>query len=103
MQPTTSNWDSRQEEILAWKVDGSQLLRLVHHRSREGGHGGGYWSQPRPVISRDGKYIAFTSNFDIGNGDPVDGTTNVFVIPFQIGSGQSGPPNPPTGLTGTVK
>jgi len=100
MQPSTSNWDARQEEIVAWNAQGTEIMRLVHHRSREGGNGGGYWSQPRPAISRDGQYIAFTSNFNISSGDSVEGTTNVFVIPFQVGSVT--PPNPPTGLSANV-
>jgi hypothetical protein len=84
VQPTSSNWDARQEEIVAWKEDGSEMLRLVHHRSREGGGGGAYWSEPRPTISRDGKYIAFDSNFDVATGNASEGTVDVFVIPFQV-------------------
>jgi len=47
-------------EIFQASTDGSQKLRrLAHHRSvfRE------YWDTPRAAISRDGKFIAFTSNW----------------------------------------
>jgi len=99
------NWDYRAEEIVAFKEDGSQTLRLAHYRSRTGGSGGAYWSQPRPVISRDGKYIAFDSNYDnskVIGGNTGDGTVNVFVIPFQLGSDPP-PPNPPTALSAIVQ
>jgi len=48
-------------------MDGSQRIRrLFHHRSivNEQSPGtDGYWAEPKVTISRDGRYIAFTSNW----------------------------------------
>lgn len=56
-----SNWGLYDGEIDAFKTDGSQVLRLAHHRSRSGE---GYWAGSRGTISRDGNYAYFDSNFD---------------------------------------
>lgn len=55
------NWGLYDGEIDAIKSDGSQLLRLAHHRSRSGA---GYWAGSRAVITRDAQYVYFDSNFD---------------------------------------
>jgi hypothetical protein len=48
-------------EIILVKLDGSQgLYRVCHHR----GGGSQYYDSPRANISRDGKYIFFTSNWE---------------------------------------
>lgn len=47
-------------EVMLVKTDGSESLRrLLHHHSiyRE------YWDSPRANISRDGRFVAFTSNW----------------------------------------
>jgi hypothetical protein len=47
-------------ELMLVKTDGSEsLIRLLHHHSvyRE------YWDTPRANISRDGRFVAFTSNW----------------------------------------
>jgi len=50
-------------------------VRLAHHRSRTDET---FWAQTRAEISRDGRYIAFDSNFNqIGNGANY---TDVYVI-----------------------
>lgn len=54
-------WGLYDGEIDAIKTDGSQFLRLAHHRSRSGA---GYWAGSRAVITRDAQYIYFDSNFD---------------------------------------
>lgn len=61
--PPTSmtNWGLYDGEIDAMKADGSQFLRLAHHRSRSGA---GYWAGPRATISKNAKYVYFDSNFD---------------------------------------
>ena len=51
-------------EIIQVSTDGSQKVRrLAHHRSvymaKEN-----YWDQPRANISRDGKFVVYTSNWD---------------------------------------
>jgi hypothetical protein len=59
--PTSmSGWRLYTGEIIIW--DGTvNSVRLAHHRSRSDES---YWAQTRAAISRDGKYIAFDSNFN---------------------------------------
>jgi hypothetical protein len=63
-----SNWQSvwplYGEELLLVKIDGTSVYRLAHHRSRSAEY---YWAQPHAVISRDGKYVLWDSNFDISS------------------------------------
>ncbi|MEK6287230.1 MAG: fibronectin type III domain-containing protein [Acidobacteriota bacterium] len=69
------------QEIFQASTDGSQnVRRLAHHRSvyRD------YWDTPRANISRDGRFVAFTSNW----GSAV--RRDVFIIRVPQGSG-SGP------------
>ena len=47
-------------EIILVKTDGSQTIRrLLHHHSIYKD----YWDSPRANISRDGRFVAFTSNW----------------------------------------
>lgn len=45
--------------------DPNKIRRLVHHRSviDNKTETTGYWATPKPTISRDGRFIAFTSNW----------------------------------------
>jgi len=50
------------DEIVLVATDGSQRARrLAHHRSVVAGE---YWNSPRANISRDGRLVAFTSNWE---------------------------------------
>ncbi len=54
------------DEILQVSLDGSERIRRIcHTRSIYDGQTEttGYWSAPKPTISRDGRFIAFTSNW----------------------------------------
>lgn len=42
------------------KVDGTEVRRLAHHRSRRVND---YWYQPRAAIARDASAVVFDSNF----------------------------------------
>ena len=55
-----SGWGLYTGEIIIWDGLGN-TVRLAHHRSRSDET---YWAQTRAAISRDGKYIAFDSNFN---------------------------------------
>lgn len=66
-QPSKSNWALYEDEIVLTRIDGSAMYRLAHARSRSAE---GYWDQPHAAISRDGKYIVFTSNMAHPNGCP---------------------------------
>jgi hypothetical protein len=49
-------------EIVQVATDGSQRVRrLAHHRSVFAGQ---YWNSPRANISRDGRFVTFTSNWE---------------------------------------
>jgi hypothetical protein len=59
-------------EIIQVATDGSQRVRrLAHHRTVTSGE---YWKIPLANISRDGRFVAFTSNFDNS------GQTDVFIL-----------------------
>jgi len=73
-----NGWNPFEGEIFIQRTDGS-VLRIAHHRSSSCG----YWVQPRATISRDGRYVAFASDWaihtgresctggnDLGAGDP---------------------------------
>ena len=55
-----SGWGLYTGEIIIWDGLGNSV-RLAHHRSRTDET---YWAQTRAAISRDGRYIAFDSNFN---------------------------------------
>jgi hypothetical protein len=63
--PSPSNWRLYEDEITLARIDGSAVYRLAHARSRSAE---GYWEQPHAAISRDGKYVIFTSNMANPNG-----------------------------------
>ncbi len=60
--PGTSSWVPYTNELLQIKLDGSQVVRLAHHRSRPWN---GYNWQPKVSTSRDGSRIIFNSNYDL--------------------------------------
>jgi len=66
---STSNWQLYEDEIILAKVDASKIYRLAHARSRSMES---YWAQPHGSISRDGKYILFSSNMAHPNGCPAN-------------------------------
>jgi hypothetical protein len=55
-----SGWFVYTDEILQLKLDGSEIRRLIHHRSRPFNS---YVYQPKPSVSRDGAKLAYASNF----------------------------------------
>jgi hypothetical protein len=62
--PATSAWAPYTNEILQVKLDGTQVRRLAHHRSRPNA-GDTYDYQPRVSSSRDGSRIVFTSDYGL--------------------------------------
>ncbi len=57
-----SGWSAYTGELLQIKLDGSEVRRLTHHRSRPFG---GYLSQPKLSVSRDGTRLVYSSNFSL--------------------------------------
>ena len=56
-----------EDEIMQVSLDGSQRFkRLCHTRTfiDNKTQTTGYWAMPKPTVSRDGRYIAFTSNWE---------------------------------------
>jgi hypothetical protein len=63
-QPGTGIYD---DEVLQVSLDGSERIRRIcHTRSAIDNKtdSTGYWAMPKPTISRDGRFIAFTSNWE---------------------------------------
>jgi hypothetical protein len=58
----TSGWGRYANEILQIRIDGSEVRRLLHHRSRPFDS---YWYTPRPAVSRDGSRMVFASNYGL--------------------------------------
>src|SRR5256885_5156880 len=55
-----------ENEVMQIAMDGSQRIRrLFHHRSHIDNFSEttGYWAMPKPTITKDGRFIAFTSNW----------------------------------------
>jgi hypothetical protein len=66
---STANWQLYEDEIILEKVDASKIYRLAHARSRSMES---YWAQPHGAVSRDGKYVVFTSDMAHPNGCPAN-------------------------------
>lgn len=53
-------------ELILFNLTGTHFLRLAHTRSLIQEYGlDSYWDLPRPSISRDGKYVIYSSNWGI--------------------------------------
>jgi hypothetical protein len=57
-----SGWMAYTNELLQVKLDGSQVLRLTHYRSRPWNS---YNWQPKVSTSRDGSRVVYNSNYDL--------------------------------------
>jgi len=80
--PSQSNWQLYEDEIILARVDGKAIYRLAHARSRSAES---YWATPRAALSRDGRYVIFSSNMAHPNGCPAkmhvpEECTDVFLI-----------------------
>jgi hypothetical protein len=56
-----------EDEILQVATDGSQRIRRICHTRSfidNKSNTTGYWAMPKPTISKDGRFIAFTSNWE---------------------------------------
>ena len=70
-------WGVYFNELTLVKLDGSEIIRLAHHRSRVLDN---YYHQPRASLSRDGRYVLFDSNFGLS---PISNYTDVYLIDTQ--------------------
>jgi ASPM-SPD-2-Hydin domain-containing protein/HYDIN/CFA65/VesB family protein/immunoglobulin I-set domain protein len=88
--PTSSTWQTYEDEIMVVRVDAnnnsSYVYRLARAYSRSNED---FYSQPHAAISRDGKYMAFNSNMAYAHtGCPASsqtstGCTDVYIIKVQ--------------------
>lgn len=73
-----SSWPKYANEILQIRLDGSEVRRLAHHRSRPFD---GYNYTPRVAVSRDGSRLVYSSNYGLqallGN---LSGYTDAYLI-----------------------
>lgn len=60
--PPGPSWKPYTNEVLQISLDGSQVRRLFHHRSRPLNS---YYYQPRASASRDGSRLVFSSNYGL--------------------------------------
>jgi hypothetical protein len=74
-------WTTYTNELLLVRLDGGEVRRLAHHRSRPFN---GYNYSPRASVSRDGAAIAFASNY----GWPPDSFTD-YVDVYVMSLGKS--------------
>jgi hypothetical protein len=76
-------WKAYTNEILQVKLDGSEIRRLAHHRSRPFND---YWWTPRASTSWDGSRIVYTSDHGLQAilGHPRD-YTDVYLIATRSG------------------
>lgn len=75
-----------ENEILQVSTDGlMSVRRLCHHQSDYIGSGNNYWASPRASISRDGRFVIFSSNW--GNLD----RTDVFIMKIPAAPGEETP------------
>src|SRR5262245_41926834 len=86
-----NGWLTYTDELVQVKLDGSEVRRLAHHRSRPLNS---YTYQPKTSSSRDGTKIAFGSNFGLQKilGYPTE-YGDAYMI--DVGSSGTGSPAPP--------
>lgn len=98
--PSTINWGLYEDEVVLAKVDGTEVYRLAHARSRSVES---FWAQPHAAISRSGKFAVFTSNMAWPDGCPTGmhvttECSDVYVIsllPVVVPPPPPPPPPPP--------
>jgi len=89
-----SGWMAYTNELLQIKLDGSQVLRLAHHRSRPFEANTYNW-QPKMSTSRDGSRVVYGSDYDL---QLIDGLavqySDVYLILVGSPSTSTPPPTP---------
>jgi hypothetical protein len=85
--PLTGLWPKYTNEIVQVKLDGSEVRRIAHHRSRPFNS---YWYTPRTTTSHDGSKLVFSSNFGLQAllGYPTE-YSDVYMI--DLGGGSTSP------------
>jgi hypothetical protein len=110
--PTSdTEWRAWDDEIIAVQTDAAPgadatVWRFAHHRTDvradNNALGVSFWYEPRPNVSRDGRWVMFTSNWEktLGTDPTGDSTTrarqDVFVVELKPSSEPPAPPPPPS-------
>ena len=90
--PTSSGgWVAYTNELLQIKLDGSQVLRLAHHRSRPFQTNTYNW-QPKISTSRDGSRVVYGSDYGL---QAIDGYAGQYSDAYLIEVGSSATSTPP--------
>ncbi len=96
-----SGWVAYTNELLQIKLDGSQVLRLAHHRSRPFQANTYNW-QPKMSTSRDGSRVVYGSDYDLQTLDGYAGEYSDVYLIVVGGPSTSAPlPAPPPAATPT--
>jgi hypothetical protein len=61
-KPFPGEWRRYTGELLQVRLDGSEVRRLAHHRSRPFND---YWYTPRASVGRDGRRLVYSSNYGL--------------------------------------
>jgi hypothetical protein len=83
-----------EDEIMQISLDGSgRVRRICHTRTRvdNKSNATGYWAMPKPTVSKDGRFIAFTSNWE------GSGRYDLFIARVEPAPRPSTAPNPSGG------
>jgi hypothetical protein len=97
----TTEWRAWDDEVIAVQTDlayvgvGATVWRFAHHRSDVSNDddptGISFWYTPRAIVSQDGRWAIFTSNWDKSLGIDSDGQPggmhrqDVFVVELKMG------------------
>ena len=85
-----AGWFVYTTELLRIKLDGSETLRLAHHRSRPFGINTYNW-EPKVSTSRDGSRVVYGSDYDL---QVIDGYGAQYADTYLITMGNASPPLP---------
>ena len=99
--PGTSGWSAYTNELIQIKLDGSEVRRLAHHRSRPFDS---YIYMPKLSASRDSSRLVFASNMDLQS---ISGAPQTYADTYMILTGTTVPlgvmgggnPSPPVNTT----
>ena len=90
--PSSGSWTPWVNEVLQIRLDGSQVRRLLHHRSRPFDS---YWYTPRVASNRAGTRLVFSSNY---GQQAISGAsteyTDVYMVDVPGGSAPAPTPTP---------
>ena len=82
-----ANWKRFTDELIQVKLDGSEVRRLAHHRSRPFNS---YTYMPKVSVSRDGTMLVYASNFGLQSTGLPKEYSDVYMIDLKSSSPGSG-------------